>query len=152
MADFVYNISKGRVVHYCSLPAANDALVVLLMKTTGIEADNTRKDYDTIQAELAAANDEATATNYARKAITSVTITIDDTNDRVDVDFADQVWSSLGGASNHDISDLVVGYDPDTTGGTDADIIPMTNHDFVLTTDGSDVTAQVAAAGFFRAS
>lgn len=152
MADFAYNISKGKVKYYCELPAANDALVLMLYKTTGIEADNTRKDYDTISAELAAANDEATATNYARKTITSVTVTVDDTNDRVDIDFADQTWTALGGASNHDISDAVVAYDPDTTGGTDADLIPLTNHDFVVTTDGSDVTLQVAAAGFFRAA
>lgn len=152
MADYAYNISKGKIRYYCELPGANDALVVLLMKAAGIEADGTRKDYDTVAAELAAANDEATFTNYVRKTITSVTITIDDTNDRVDIDFADQTWSSAGGASNDALSDLVVAYDPDTTGGTDADLVPLTNHDLVVTTDSSDLTAQVAAAGFFRAT
>ena len=36
--------------------------------------------------------------------------------------------------------------------GSDAGRVPMTYHDFVLTTDTSDVTAQVNAAGFFRAA
>jgi hypothetical protein len=31
-----------------------------------------------------------------------------------------------------------------------ADIVPMTQHDFAVTPDGSDITAQIA--GFFRAS
>ena len=40
----------------------------------------------------------------------------------------------------------------DTTAGTDANIVPLTMHDFVVTPDGSDITAQIAAAGFYRAS
>ena len=49
-------------------------------------------------------------------------------------------------------TDLVICYDSDTTAGTDSNIIPLTLHDFVVTPDGSDITAQIAAAGFFRAS
>jgi hypothetical protein len=44
----------------------------------------------------------------------------------------------------------VIGYDSDTTAGTDANIIPLTCHDFVITPDGSTVTALVT--NFFRAS
>ena len=65
--------------------------------------------------------------------------TPDDTNDRYDIDIPDQTWTS-------------VGYDSDTTGGTDANILPCTHHDFSVTTDGSDLTAQIDAAGFFRAA
>ena len=39
-----------------------------------------------------------------------------------------------------------------TAGSTDANIEPMTLHDFSLTPDGSDITAQIAAAWFYRAS
>lgn len=153
MADFVFNIAKGKVAKYAMLDGgANDALVVVLLKSSGIEADATLKDYDTLSALLAASNDEADFTNYARKTITSATVTPDDTNDRLDVDIADQTWSSAGGASNNTIGDLIVCYDPDTTGGTDADLIPLTCHDFSVTTNGGDITAQVAAAGFYRAA
>jgi hypothetical protein len=74
-------------------------------------------------------------------------VTVDDTNDRTDVDIADQVWTA---ATGNAISDLLVAYDPDTTGGTDADLIPLTWHDFSITPDGSDVTATVS--NFYRAS
>ncbi len=74
----------------------------------------------------------------------------DDTNDRFDIDIADQTWSAV--AAGTAWTDLLVCYDPDTTGGTDSAIIPLTCHDFAVTPDGSDITAQIAAAGFFRAS
>jgi len=31
-------------------------------------------------------------------------------------------------------------------------VVPCTLHDFAVTPDGSDITAQIAAAGFYRAS
>lgn len=152
MGDVVFNIMLGRAAYYSTLPAASDALVVCLVKSSGIEADATIRDYDDLAALFAAANDEADFTNYGRKTITSVTVTVDDTNNRVDVDFADQTWTSAGGASNNTIAALLVTYDNDTGAGTDSAIVPMTKHDFSVTTDGSDLTAQVAAAGFYRAS
>lgn len=153
MGDVVANIALGRFVHYATLPAANDALIVVLLKSSGLEADNTLRDYDDLAAVLAAANDEADFTNYARKSVTaSVTVTVDDTNNRVDVDMPDQTWTSAGGASNNTLGKLGICYDPDTTGGTDSTVVPLTWHDFVETTTGSDVTAVLAGAGFARSS
>jgi hypothetical protein len=43
-------------------------------------------------------------------------------------------------------------YDNDTTAGTDANIVPMTKHDFTVTPDGTDITGVIATAGFGRAS
>ena len=37
-------------------------------------------------------------------------------------------------------------------GAADANIVPLTMHDFVVTPDGSDMTAQINTAGFYRAS
>lgn len=152
MADFVFNIAKGKAGYYAGLPAANDALIVVLLKSVGIEADSVLKDYDDLATLLAAANDEADFTNYGRKTLTATTPTVDDTNDRLDVDIADQTWTAAGGAANNTLAKLLVCYDPDTTGGTDSSVIPLTAHDFSVTTDGSDITAQIAAAGFYRAS
>lgn len=145
MADMVFNIAKGRVAYYATLPAANDALIVIPIESSGVESDATLRDYDTVSALLAAANNEQST--MGRKTVTSVTVTVDDTNDRVDVDIADQVWTA---ATGNAISDLLIAYDPDTTGGTDADLIPLTWHDFAITPDGSDVTATIA--NFYRAS
>jgi hypothetical protein len=153
VADGVFNIAKGRIAYYASLPATSDALVLVLLKATGLEADDTLNNYDDLASLLAASNDEADATNYTRKTVTSgVTVTVDDTANRVDVDMPDQTWAALGGASNNSIGKLLVCYDPDTTSGTDSSVIPLTYHDCTLTTDGTDVTVTIAAAGFARAS
>ena len=154
----MFNIAKGKVAEYAARVNANDpansAFVVVALKATGIEADGTLQDYDTLADLLAAANDEATNTGYARKTLDNtagITVTVDDTNNRVDVDIPDQTWTGVvatGGAW----AKLLVCYDSDTTGGTDANIVPLTHHDFAVTPDGSDITAQIATAGFFRAS
>ena len=145
MADFVFNIAKGKVAYYASLPAANDALIVIPIEASGVEADSVLRDYDDVATLLAAATNEQTT--MGRKTITSVTVTVDDTNDRVDADFADVTWTA---ATGNPISDLLIAYDPDTTGGTDSTLVPLTWHDFAITPDGSDVTATVA--NFYRAS
>ena len=147
MANFVFNVAKGEVKNYAKLAGAADALVVVLLETTGLEADATLKDYDALDALLAGASNEQTT--MGRKSITAATITVDDTNDWVDIDIADQVWTA---ATGNAVSKLLVCYDGDTAAGTDANIVPITAHDWVVTPDGSDVTAQIAAAGFFRAS
>lgn len=152
MADAVFNIALGKVAYYAGLPAANDALIVVLLKSSGLEANATLKDYDNLAALLAGTNDECTFTNYARKTVTAVTVTVDDTNERVDCDIADQTWALAGGATNNAVAALIVCYDPDTTSGTDSSIIPLTKHDFVVTTDGGDLTAAFDAAGWYRAT
>ena len=153
MGNVVFNVALGKVKYYAELTGgANDALIVVLLKSAGIEADATIRDHDDLAALLAAANDEADFTNYARKTISSATITVDDTNNWVDIDIADQTWTSAGGGTNNTLAGLLVCYDPDTTAGTDSSIVPLTKHDFSVTTDGSDLTAQIAAAGFYRAA
>ena len=147
MADFVFNISKGEVKNYCKLSATNDALIIVPIETSGLETDATLKDYDDLSALLAGTSNEQTT--MGRKNLTAATITVDDTNDRVDIDIADLTWT---GATGNAISALLVCFDPDTTTGTDTTVVPLTKHDFVVTPDGSDVTAVIAAAGFFRAS
>ena len=78
MANEVFNIVKGRFVHWSTLPAASDALIVVPIETSGLEADNTLNNYDDLQALLAAANNEQTT--MGRKTVSaSVTVTIDDT-------------------------------------------------------------------------
>jgi hypothetical protein len=146
MADFVFNIAKGAVAEM--FRDGGSAGIVLLLKAAA--ADNTQKDYDDVSALLGdATTEEADFTNYARKTGLTGTITVDDTNDRVDVDLADQTWSSAGGASNNTLTDLVVAYQ---NSASDSGRVPLTQHDFAVTTDGSDLTAQFNAAGFYRAS
>lgn len=157
MADFVFNIAKGRVAELYRRvdinDPANSAIIILILATAGIQADSVLMDLDTVTALVAGTTNEATNTNYARKVLTDADIVAfspDDVNDRVDLDIPDQTWTGV--AAGDGWNDLVTAYDNDTTAGTDANIEPMTQHDFVVTPDGSDITAQVATAGFFRAS
>ncbi|RIK91767.1 MAG: hypothetical protein DCC73_15000 [Proteobacteria bacterium] len=159
MADGVFNIAKGRIVEFYNRVKSNDpansAFVVVLLKTA--EADTTLEDYDDLAALLAAAgSDEADFTNYARKTLTDADLAAlpapDDANNRRDLDLPDQTWVNAGGATNNSLVKMIVCYDPDTTGGTDADLIPCTHYDCVFTTDGSSITPQFNAAGFYRAS
>lgn len=148
MADGVFNIAKGKVGYYATLPATNDALIVVLLKTAAAEA--TLKDQDDLATILSGGSVEADFTNYARKSLTSASVTVDDTNDRLDVSIANQTWTTAGGATNNSLVRALICYDGDTTGGTDSAIIPLTYHDFVATTDGTDLT--LTNSGFFRAS
>jgi hypothetical protein len=141
MADGVFNISKGKEKYYAELPAANDALIIVLLKATGLEADDTLNNYDDLAALLAAANDEADFTNYARKSLTagSITITLSDGNNRLEIDLTDQTWTAAGGGTNNTLGKLLICYDPDTTAGTDSSIVPIAYYDFTATTDGTDL-------------
>lgn len=147
MANWIANISKGRFVARAELPQANDALVIVVLEAAGLEADATLKDYTTLAALLAGTTNEQTT--MGRKTASAVTISVNNTTDLVDVDMADIVWT---GATGNQVGALLLCYDPDTTGGTDADIIPLSKHDFTVTPDGTDVTATIGANGFARAT
>jgi len=157
MADQVFNIAKGRVAEFYfridNNDPANSAFIVLVLATTGIEADATLRDVDTVTALVAGTTNEVTNTGYARKTLTDadlVAFSPDDANDRVDLDVPDQTWTAVTAGDGW--QDVVFAYDSDTTAGTDANVVPCTMHDFVVTPDGSDIIAQIAATGFFRAS
>lgn len=155
MSDLVFNIAKGRVGYYASLPAANDALIAVPIMTTGIVSDATMRDYADLSTLLAGASDEQTT--MGRKVLGSVTSAVDNTNDKWVADAADITWS---GASGSAVSAIVICYSPDTTSGAggltagayDSNLIPLVKLDFVVTPSGSDITAVFNAAGFFNAS
>lgn len=159
--NFVFNIAKGAVSGYYQRVDANDpansAIIIMLLASTNIDTDAVMMDRDTVDALVGAgtACNEATNTNYARKVLTEGDLAAfapDDVNDRVDLDIPDQTWTAVANDGTGNISDFVTAWDQDTTGGDDTNLVPMTLHDFALTPDGSDVTAQIATAGFFRAS
>lgn len=155
MGDFIFNQAKGRIREFADDAGGDVAaaqIVLLLLKASA--ADATAIDFDTISAVLGdASTTEADFTNYARKDIedADITVTVDDTNDRVDIDIPDQTFSSAGNGTNNTLTDAVFAFD---ASGTDADsaLIPISQHDFTPTTDGSDLTVQIASAGLLRAA
>lgn len=142
MADLIFNIAKGAFVEKVRDSAANLGILLLIAADT----DDAMRDTDTLTALLATGANEATDGSYARKTGLTGTITVDDTNNRVDVDIPDQTWTALAGSA---ITDLVVFYQESAA---DTGRIPISLHDFAVTPDGSDVQAVFNAAGFARAS
>jgi hypothetical protein len=156
MADLVFNIAKGRVAQLAmnvdAGSPANSRLILIPFNNDGSSTDDNVRDADTVAAvEALSGVTERTANGWGRKtlAASDVTVTVDDTNNRVDIDIPDQTWTAV---TSDAVTDLLIAYDADNTAGTDSDLIPLTWHDFAVTPDGSDVTAVINAAGFFRAS
>jgi hypothetical protein len=159
MADFVFNIAKGKVAQYIQNvedgSPADSRLLLIPFDATGATEDQI-VDADTVAAVEAVTNvTERTATGWNRKTLTAsdITITVDDTNNRVDIDITDQTWTGVSAGA---VTRLVLAYIPDgnVSGGVSADsaCIPLTCHDFAITPDGSDVVAVINSAGIFRAS
>ena len=137
MAAFTFNIAKGRTQEFHlrvdGNDPANSALIVVVLASSGLESDSVLKAYDTLSAILAASNNEPTNTNYARKTLTDSDLTaptVDDTLGRVTLPFPTQTWTSVG--TGDAWRKLLICYDSDTTGGTDANIIPVTAHDLLI--------------------
>lgn len=158
MADLVITRGKGRVAEWAERVNANDpansVFVIDNLATTGLESDTVLRQKDTFADLVSGTTNFATGTGWSRKVLDQtggLVLTYDDTNHRVDLDCPDQTWTAVDNAAD-DVSKLVFGYDSDSTGGTDANILPATMHDFVIQPDGSDVTAQINAAGFYRAA
>ena len=148
MSDLVFNTVKGKVRAFTELPAASDALIVVPLEAAGLETDATLKDYDDLASLLAGTSNEQTS--LGRKTVTSgITPNIDDTNDRVDVDMADPTWTATAG---NPVGAILICYDPATGSGGDSEIIPLVKLDTPFTPDGTDVTVNLNASGFFRAA
>jgi hypothetical protein len=155
VANLVFNVALGRVAEFYNRVDTNDpanSALIVVPVDVGATSDATIKDFDTLAAVLAGGVTERSSNGWARKTLTDADLSAlspDDANDRMDVDLPDQTWTAVSSGA---VTDLLICYDGDTTGGTDSNIIPLTLHDFPITPDGSDVVAVVATAGFYRAS
>jgi hypothetical protein len=153
MANIVFNISKGRVAELHdrvkSNDPANSAIILVPIETSGLEADSVLIDADTLAAVLAGATNEQTT--MGRKVLTDSDLAAipapDDSNDRNERSLPTTTWTA---ASGNAISKILVCYDPDTTAGTDANIVPLTMFDFAQTPSGADI--QMTTGVYFRAS
>ena len=88
-------------------------------------------------------------TGYSRQTLAGISVTVDDTNDRVDVDCTNPQWSP---GSAQAVTRIVFCYKP-TSGSADSAIIPIFCDDFPLTTATSGtLTYDTASGGFARAA
>ena len=157
MANFVFNIAKGRVAEFYNRVQTNDpansALVAVVLATAGLETDAVLIDKATLADVVAGTTNEVTNTGYARIVRIDtdlLALAPDNTNDWLSLDMADLAFGAITAGDGW--SKLLICYDSDTTLGTDANIIPLCAYDAVLTPDGSAITLQINAAGFYKAA
>ena len=144
MADIVINDSLGRIAEIFA-----DGGDFIMLPLSASDSDALMKDgygggNPTFLDDFlgAAGNTEQTGSTWTRKAVAnaSVTVTIDDGADSVRVSVADQTWTAP--LSGNDTVKLVLCLD----GASDAVREVLTVHDFAVTTDGNDVTADINPA------
>lgn len=157
MGNIVHNIAKGHPAEYVARVNANDptnsVFLMRFLANSGLEADSVLIDKDDWSALVSGTTDFATNTGAVTKTFDQtggLTRTVDDTNDRVALDAPDTTWTAVANDGTGAIGALVIGYDSDSTAGTDANVVPVSKHDFAVTPDGSDITAQIA--DFIRAT
>ena len=153
MANFVYNIAKGRVGEYFNRVKSNDpstsAIILIPLSASGTEAEG--QDYDTVAQVLAGTADERTTGSWVRKTLTDSDLSAwapDDTNNRGPATIPEV---SLGSpAAGNDTTGLLVCYDPVTGSGDDTQIVPLVHLDMVVEADGNEVI--IDSGDVFRAT
>lgn len=139
MTSFVFNTVKGSVGSYLDLVPANSALVVIPIESAGLETKSVLEDKTSLSDVLSGSTNEQTS--LGRKVSTAVTTGVDNSLNRYSASIDEQTWVS---GTGNPIGGIMVCYDPDTTTSTDADLIPITFHDWPITPSGSDITIYLA--------
>lgn len=153
MANIAFNIAKGRAVELYNRvknnDPANSAFILVPIETTGLETDAVLRDKDDLAAVLVGTTNEQTT--MGRKVLTDAELAAfpapNDTADSYDVAMPLVTWAAAAG---NPISKILLCYDADTTLGTDANIVPLSLHDYVATPSGVDLS--ITAGTFFSAA
>lgn len=151
MADFVFNIAKGRVVEYFERVYGNDpsASVITLVPLATGDTEANLQDANDLATVLAGTPVEAGG-SWGRKQLADTDLAapaVDDTNNRFPATLPSVTWT--GPTTGQDTVALLVCYD-DTGAEADSGIIPLVYNDFAVTADGNDVVLN--AGDCFRAS
>ena len=151
MADLVCNISKGRVAELYNRVKTGDpsaARLYVIPISAGAVTDATLRDCDDFAAMVTAGITERTANGWNRKTIAAAdlaTLAVDDTNDRMPCDIADQSWTPTADA----VTDLVICY-ASVASPTNSQLVPLTVHDWAITPTGA--TEVATFSDFYRAA
>lgn len=137
MATLVYNTGKEQILNG-GIDLDTNTIKAMLVGT-GYTED---ADHDYV-ADLSA--NESAGTNYVRKTLT-ITITKDDTNDRVVVDATDVTWTALG-ADVGTVYGVVIF--KDTGNDATSPLIYFGKFSTAYVSNGADLTLVFAALGLF---
>lgn len=129
---------------------------MMILASSGLEETETLRDKDTFADVVSGTTNEVTNTGYARKTLTDSSLasyTVDDITDTITLVIPVQTFSTISAGDSWAMA--VLGYDSDTTGGTDANIVPITAHvlklnNAYLVPNGGDILVDLSD-GFVRA-
>jgi hypothetical protein len=144
LGNFIFLAAKGRGVEKFSLSLGTDNIILVLLDSSGLEADSTMKNRTTL-ASILGTSTETRFTNYTRKVWTSSDITITSNTGTGVVTVAAQaspVWNAAGGAANATLGAILFCHRP-TSGSADSAVMPICKHDFAGSTTGVNLTASV---------
>lgn len=154
-SDFQFNIAKGQLKtlfnNVDTGSPVNSAIIVVPIEATSIEADSTLKDYDDLNSLLGGTSNEQTTMGRKTLTASSISLTVDDTNDRLEINLSSSItWTAV--ALSNEVGKLLFCYDGDTAAGTDANIIPLLAYAVSITPSGTDVVVSQNASGLIRIS
>ena len=149
MGDIALNDAKGTIAE-----KIRDGADLIMIPLSAVDTDANIQDayaggsfLDDVLGD--AANTERTTGGWSRKVVlnAALTVTVDDTANTVRVEVPDQVYTSVT-AGNDVVAMLIV-----EDAATDALRQVLTKHDFAVTTDGNDITADFTpATGFWNST
>ena len=127
--------------------------IALFDDTTAYTVDIDNHDFVSDVLDGGTTATEMSGTGYSRQTLSTVTVTIDDTDDEAEIDCDDVTFTGLdAGTIQGYIIYQQIGGD-DTTPGDDPIlqiVDDRNNADLPLTTNGSDVTLTIDAEGFLN--
>lgn len=129
--------------------AAGLFVVELLANATGttptaIDTEAEIQDMDTVNLLLAAANERCTATNYARVVLSRSNAAQSNGSNWANLDAADAVFTSLGGASNQIVYGGWIAEISTDTNDTSRQLVSVFNLATPIPTNGSNITLTIA--------
>lgn len=157
MANFVFNIAKGRVGQLITNVENNSpsgcCLRAILLESSGLESQTDLEDSLTFAEVIDGTTNELDPPNKRKQGLASTgdfqtSLALDTTNNWYDFDISDITWSALTGNA---VGALVICYDATGSDANNA-LLPLVHLTFAVTPDGSDVTAVINAEGIFRAT
>lgn len=141
----VFNAAKGRIAHLCTLPNPRDSVFALLLSQA--QSEEGLAQHSTLaQVMINTLNVEAGFIGYARRNLTGLTVTIDETTDHVAIDCDDLTWTP---ATSNPLAKILFCYDPDTAVTGDDTVIPLFADDFTVSTSTTEPIWYVVADGGF---
>lgn len=145
MANAIFNVARGMIGYYATLPGTNDAIIAVPIEAAGLPANDTLVDFTNLSTLLAGAANEQTT--MGRKALTNVAPVLNTTTNSKTVDADDIMFTA---ASGNAIAAVLLCYDPDTTASVDTNIVPLIKLDVAITPIGSNIVLQLNPEGFYK--